>query len=197
MKRAAFGTTVVALAALVGATVAYFPKPGVALAAPKAGEIARTISTDVFELLVGGSWEQKKQSGYYRAIALAAGKTGKEYAEVWLQWIEVGKKSAKVFKNVPLKEITALNLPSLTLAMDVEESGNAILIVTHYDEQTSEPITYEFRASQPGIYEALETQVAAEETSEPETQKDAAAPKQAPAPAKAPAPTKAPAKATE
>ncbi len=160
MIRAAFGKSIsafVVLATLALSSVA-------AHAASKSGEEARTIPTGVFELLVGGSWEQKKRSGYFRAIALAAGKSGKEYAEVWLQWIQVGKKTAKVFKNIPVSEITKLNIPSLSLAMDIEESGNAILIVTHYDETTGEPITHEFRTKEPGKYEALEAQIAAEQS---------------------------------
>lgn len=152
------------LAALVILAVATFQVSSTAAAASKSGEEARTIPTGVFELLVGGSWERKKHSGYFRAIALAAGKRGKEYAEVWLQWIHVGKKRARVLKNIPIKEITKLNLASLTLAMDIEEGGNAILIVTHYDETTGESITHEFRALEPGKYEAIETQVAADQT---------------------------------
>lgn len=141
--------------------------PATATAASKSGAEARTISTGVFELLVGGSWEQKKKSGYYRAVALAAGKSGKEYAEVWLQWISVGKKNATVLKNIPIKEVSKLNLPSLTLAMDVEETGAIVLVVTHYNEETGDPITHEFHATAPGTYSPLEAQVAADQTAEP------------------------------
>ena len=161
MIRAVISKSFLALLALAAAT---FTSLDAGMAASKSGAEARTIPTGVFDLLVGGSWEQKKQSGYYRAVALGAGKTGAEYAEVWLQWIHVGKKSAKIVKNISIKEITKLNIPSLSLSMDVEESGNVILVVTHYDDNTGEPITHEFHAAAPGVYKQLEAQVALDDT---------------------------------
>jgi len=163
MSKASFGKSIIAGLALAAAT---FFAVSTGIAASKSGEEARTIPTGVFELLVGGSWEHQKQSGYYRAIALGAGKAGKEYAEVWLQWISVGKKSAKVLKNIPLTEVSKLQIPSLSLNLDVEESGSVVVAVTHYDEDSGEPMVLEFRASSPGTYKALETQVASDDTAE-------------------------------
>ncbi|MEL7543007.1 MAG: hypothetical protein AAGJ70_04460 [Pseudomonadota bacterium] len=154
---------VTVLAASLMVLAAMVPTRDVAQAADtKSGETARTIPTGVFELLVGGSWEVEKTGGYYRAVALGAGKAGEEHAEVWLQWIAIGKTDARVLKNIEITEVTKLKVPSLTLAMDVEQSGNVILIVTHFDTEDGEPATLEFSATAPGKYAPIVTQVAAE-----------------------------------
>ncbi len=160
MIRAFVSKYAFALMFLAAATVTS-PERGIAAQDSTASQ-TRAIPSGVFELLVGGSWEHEKASGYYRAIALGAGKTGEEYAEVWIQWISVEKTTATILKNIPIKEVSKLNLPSLGLAMDVEESGNVILVVTHYDEDKDETQTYEFRASEPGAYKPLEAEIASE-----------------------------------
>ncbi|MEO0620338.1 MAG: hypothetical protein AAFZ01_13785 [Pseudomonadota bacterium] len=155
-----------ALTALVASLIvltSLAPSRDVALAASsKSGEVARTIPTGVFELLVGGSWEADKASGYYRAVALGAGKAGEEHAEVWLQWIAVDKTDATVTKNIEIAEITKLKVPSLTLAMDVEQSGSVILIVTHFATEDGEPATLEFSATAPGKYAPIVAQIASD-----------------------------------
>ena len=126
--------------------------------ARKASIETRAISTDIFELMVGGTWQHDKQSGYYRAIARAAGQSGQEYAEVWLQWIAVKDKIAKVTKNVLIKEITEKNYPSLSLAMNIEENGQMVLLVSHYDPETDDAVIREFRTDPIGGYQEIPSQ---------------------------------------
>lgn len=129
---------------------------------PSSASRARAVSTDVFELLVGGSWKHKKASGYFRAVALGTGEPGKEHAEVWLQWIAVDGSRAKVIKNISIKEITKLKLTAISLNMDVEETGHVIVIIHHFNEADETSETYEFRATQPGTYKPLEARIASE-----------------------------------
>ncbi|MGI9405766.1 MAG: hypothetical protein ACR2O4_05305 [Hyphomicrobiaceae bacterium] len=160
MIKTAIGKSLFALLTLAAAGLM---QPSAVLAANATGVQARAVPTDVFDLLVGGTWEHKGKTGYYRVMALAAGKAGKGHAEVWLQWIATGKKNAKILKSLPVTEVTKLKLASLSLALDVEEAGNVILVVTHYDVEKDESRTLEFRATTPGSYKELETKVASDQ----------------------------------
>ncbi|MGI9388339.1 MAG: hypothetical protein ACR2OX_13000 [Methyloligellaceae bacterium] len=157
------GTVSKTFFALFALLVVSLPAQIVSAAPSKSAVETRAIPTGVFELMVGGSWKHEKQSGYYRAIALAAGQTGKEYAEVWLQWIAVDEKTVKVAKNVLIREITQKNYSSLSLAMDVEESGKVTLLVTHYNPETDESVLHEFQTDTNGGYREIEPQVASEQ----------------------------------
>ncbi|MEL6289548.1 MAG: hypothetical protein AAFQ42_12725 [Pseudomonadota bacterium] len=151
------------------ATASFVSAPsGVAATASKvtsseAARVVRSIPTQVFEVLVAGAWEAEKKTGYYRAVATAAGKAGEEHAEVFLQWIAVDKKSATVFKSVGIEEVARLKVPGLTLAVDAEEDGRIILIISHFDDETGEPSTLEFTADKPGSYVPVVAEIASGE----------------------------------
>ena len=117
-------------------------------------QIVAAVPVEVPEVATGGSWTERKSNGVYRAVVVLSGADKEAAARVFLQWIVVKPDSLvpEVARTVAIKEVNDKKLSHAFINLQADKEGEAILIVTSIDPQTSKEQTFAFKATKPGTY---------------------------------------------
>jgi hypothetical protein len=132
----------------------------VAVAESEGLEVASRLPVEVAEVVSGGTWIDGQASGSFRTVTIQT-YAPSEMAEVYLQWI--GSRSPveplQVISSVPLREFNEMKLASASITLDTETEGVAKIVVAGQDAGGRPAGLLSFRATGPGRYELVPSEV--------------------------------------
>lgn len=122
--------------------------------------LAARLPVEVFEVVSGGTWIEGRASGTYRMVTIQTF-APVEMAEVFLQW--VGSRSPveplQIISSVPLREFNDQKLAQASITLDTDVEGIAKIVVAGQDGAGRAAGLLSFRATGPGQYEVVPTEV--------------------------------------
>jgi hypothetical protein len=120
-------------------------------------QMAMRVPLDVLEVVSGGEWKHDGGAGAYRAMVLLGQVGDSIQSSVYVQW--VGSKSANspfaIVRSVAIRDVNMRKLPAASIVIDGEKVNEATIIVTSVDPKTEKPLVLAYRATRPGVVEAM------------------------------------------
>jgi hypothetical protein len=121
-------------------------------------QMAMKVPLDVIEVVSGGEWTHDGASGAYRALVLLGQVGDAVQSSVYVQWI--GTKGANgtlaIIRSVVIRDVNVRKFTTANVVIEGDTPNEATVIVTGVDPKTEQPVVLAYKATRPGMVEAIE-----------------------------------------